>query len=527
MKKLSIILGVVFVMTFNACSESDFADNYANPSKISDATVEKLYSGFLYANQGYVLPDYWNYFVVLRTTITRYTQAVGWINTAAQYVPGEAGIGGRWGSYYGFLAHYREMEKVYNALPTEEQAKLRIFMLTATIYLYDHTQKVVDLHGDIPFSEAGKLSQNGGDYQASLPAYDTAQEIYTTMLDGLQGFADELNSISLDPAVAASLETQDFVNNGDLVLWKKYCNSLRLRMLTRVSASADFSARSQSEIASILGNAVQYPLVDDNSENIQIDVVDIDSPIHSKSFQGGLEDWDGNLAGKAMIDHMNTNADPRLRAMFEEGEDAVPGVFIGIDPLMNEADQTALFNTGTVSIYNRSSLSRNQYFPGLLITAAEVSFLKAEAYAATNDAMAKASYEDGVTQSTEFYYGVRDLSADEISGPLTPLVPAEITAYLGSADVNWDNAATTADKLELIATQKWISFSVLQMPESWAEMRRLDAPSLSFQVDNSNPQTLPPTRWIYPSNESVYNTDNYNAVSGSDNLTTKIFWDVN
>jgi hypothetical protein len=38
---------------------------------------------------------------------------------------------------------------------------------------------------------------------------------------------------------------------------------------------------------------------------------------------------------------------------------------------------------------------------------------------------------------------------------------------------------------------------------------------------------LPPSRWIYPNSERVYNTDNYNTVSGEDNLTTKIFWDVN
>lgn len=402
MKRISIILGIVMVMTFTACSESDFAENYANPSKIAEAQVDRMFSGYLYQNREYVLPAYWNYFVVLRTTLTRYTQAVGWINDTNQYVPGEAGIGGRWGNYYTFLAHFREFEKLYNNLSTEEQAEMRIFMIAAQIYLYDHTQKVVDLHGDIPFTEAGKLSQNGGDYQASLAPYDTAQEVYTIMLDGLQGFADELNSISIDQAVQASFETQDFVNNGDITAWKKYCNSLRLRMLTRVSGSSEFQARAQSEISQILGNSGTYPVIDSNAENIDLDVMDLDSPIHSKGFRSGLEDWDGNLAGKAMIDHMNNNADPRLRAMFEPGAGA-GGVYNGLDPLATNADQTVEFAAGNVSIYNRSTLTRNQYFPGLLFTAAEVSYLKAEAYLATNDAMAQASYEEGIRQSTEFY----------------------------------------------------------------------------------------------------------------------------
>ena len=527
MKKLSIILGIVMATAISGCTEADFSENYANPSKVSTATVEKQFAGMLVANREYVLPAYWNYFVVLRTTLTRYTQAVGWVNTSNQYVPGEAGIGGRWGNYYDFLAQYRELEKIYNNLSPEDQADLRVYMLTATIYLYDHTQRVVDLHGDIPFSEAGRLSQNGGDYLASLPTYDTAESIYTTMLDGLKGFSDELNSITVSPGIQVGFQTQDFVNGGDLSAWKKYCNSLRLRMLTRVSGVSEFQSRAQSEIAAILANPGQYPLVEDNSENVQIDVVSLDTPINSKSFRGGLEDWDGNLAGKAMIDHMLDNTDPRLRAMYEPGENAGSD-YLGLDPLLNENDQTTLVATGTLSRYNRSTLSRNEYFPGLLFTAAEVSLLKAEYYLnASNDAMAQASYEDAIEKSTEFYYALRDLSADGTAIDLVPTNDTEIQAYIASADVNWDNATNDDEKLSLIATQKWIHFSVLQLPDSWAEQRRLNLPEFTFQVDNANEQTLPPSRWIYPNSERVYNTDNYNTVSGEDNLTTKLFWDVN
>jgi len=93
--------------------------------------------------------------------------------------------------------------------------------------------------------------------------------------------------------------------------------------------------------------------------------------------------------------------------------------------------------------------------------------------------------------------------------------------------VKWENAASTDAKLKLIATQKWIHFSVVQPYESWTEARRLDAPQLNFWVDNSNAQTLPPYRWYYGSSENIYNTVNYETVRSKDNLTTKIFWDVN
>lgn len=523
MKKVFFILTIILAAGFTACKKSDFSESYADPSKISTTTVEKQFAGFLVTNREYVLPSYWNYFVILRTTLTHYTQAVGWVNSISQYVPGAASITDRWNNYYNFLAQYREFENVFSKLSGEDQAARRIYVIAATIYLYDHTQKVVDLHGDIPFSEAGMMSANGGNYSISLPAYDNAEAIYTKMLDDLKAFADELNSITVPAGIQTGFKNQDIVNKGDITLWKKYCNSLRLRLLTRVSGAASFQSRATTEIAQILATPASYPVVSANTENIQIAVKDLNTDINSKGFRSGLEDWDGNLAGKAMIDHMNTNADPRLRAMFEPGANAGT-VYTGLDPMLNSATQTTLVAGGTIARYNRSTLSRNEFFPGILINAAEVNFLAAEAYLnAGNDAAAKTAYEDGIKKSVEYYYWLRTLSNDNTAPALAATNDAEVQAYINSAAVTW--SGTAADKLKLIATQKWIHYSVIQLPESWAEIRRLDAPVFSFEVDNSNVQTLPPYRWVYAGSELTYNTENYEAVRAKDNLTNKIFWD--
>jgi hypothetical protein len=141
-----------------------------------------------------------------------------------------------------------------------------------------------------------------------------------------------------------------------------------------------------------------------------------------------------------------------------------------------------------------------------------------------NNAAAKTAYQDGVTQSVEFYYWLRTLSADNTAGPLTPYTGGEVTAYLATAANNWDLAA---DKLALIATQKWIHYSVVQPIESWSEIRRLNAPAFSFQPDNANAQTQPPVRWFYATSEPTYNAENYKVVAADDKLTTKIFWDIN
>lgn len=526
MKKILFILAITLSLGYASCQKAEFADSYPDPSKISKTTVEKSYAGFLAANRWYVLPDYWNYFVVLRTTITRYTQAVGWVNSANQYVPGFAGINDRWDNYYNFLTQFRDLEKNYSELSKEDQNDKKIYMITSKIYLYDHTQKVVDLHGDIPFAEAGKLSQNAGDFDKSLPKYDGAEAIYTKMLDDLKAFSEELNTLTVSPGILAGFKTQDIVNKGDVTMWKKYNNSLRLRILNRVSGVAAFSSRASSEIAEIVGNPAKYPIVTENTDNVQIKVTNINTEIHSKGFRTGLEDWDGNLAGKVMIDHMNTTSDPRLRVMFEPGLKA-NGVYNGLDPMANSNDQTALVAGGTIAIYNRSTLSRNQFFPGVLLNAPEVHFILAEAHLrAGNAAAAKAAYNNGVTKSIQFYYGLRAITNDNTAPAVAPTNDTEIAAYLTHASVNWDAASTNADKIKLLATQKWIHYSVIQPLESWSEIRRLDSPTFNFEVDNANSQKTPPTRWLYSGSEAVYNTVNYNTMKAKDNLTTRIFWDA-
>lgn len=525
MKKILFII-LAGTAGFVSCKKQDFADAYLDPSKVTQSTVEKQFSGFLTTNKDWVLPAYTNYFVSLRTTLTHYTQTVGWINAAAQYVPGEAGIAPRWNNYYSMLAQYREMEKILATLPADDQADKRIYKIAASIYLYDHTEKIIDLHGDIPFINACKLSANGGDYINSLATYDDAAALYTKMLDDLKGFSDELNTINVKAAILTGFKIQDFVNKGNLTTWKKYCNSLRLRMLARVSDYPALKSRATSETATILAAPATYPVVASNAENVQMKVYDISTGINSKGWQTGLEDWNGNIAGKVMIDHMKANSDPRLRAMFEPGASA-GGVYTGLDPMLGSATQTNLIAGGTLAIYNRSTLTRNQFFPGVLINAAEVSFLTAEAYLnAGNGPAAKAAYNDGIAKSIDFYFSVRAISNNSVSPALVPYTAGEVTAYQTSAAVNWDNATTTAAKLALIATQKWIDFGVVLPYDNWAEQRRLDYPVFNFEVDNSNAQTKPPFRWFYASAEKIYNTANYQTVAAKDNLTTKIFWDV-
>jgi len=504
-----------------SCTQNAFEDAYRDPSTVTSTTVPKQFAGFMKINFEDVIPSYWNYFTVIRTTSLNYTQAHGFLNTTGRYIPGAA-VNDRWKRYYNFITQYRELEKVMGSLSPAEQAENRIYTITSTIYLYDHTEKMVDNFGDIPFSQAGKISSTGGNYANASAKYDNQIELYTQMLDELKAFSTELNSIALSTKVGLEFKNQDLINKGDIAAWKNYCNSLRLRILNRVSAVPSFASRSNSEIAEIINEG---KLVDENAENIAFRVYTQDGDLDSAGFEDALEeDGFSNSAPKLMIDHMNANGDPRLTWLFEKGQTA--SVFTGLDPLLASGAQTQLVVDGKIAVYNRSVISRNKWLPGTLINAAEVNLILAEYYTRNgNGATAKTHFEKAVRQSIEYYVRLGD-KADILDWkPTTEPTAAEIDAYITT--INFGGASAASDQLALIAFQKYIHYNVMQADEAWAEQRRLKLPALIFMEDETSTiRKTPPTRWTYPNSESVYNPDNYNAVKANDNLSTKIFWDV-
>ncbi|XOV94497.1 MAG: SusD/RagB family nutrient-binding outer membrane lipoprotein [Bacteroidota bacterium] len=526
MKKILLITIFTSILAFS-CSESDFEDAYADPGKISSTSIDRQFTGFLLQNKDYVLKAYWNYFVVLRTSLHRYMQIIGWPNEPNQYVPPSSGSDAVWSNYYSTLFQFRELEKLYDNAPESEKANKEIFMLAAKVYMYDYTQRMTDLYGAIPFMEAGKLSQNNGDYVASLASFDEPNAIYTYILDELKTIADDLNDVDLNTTFQQAFTIQDYINGGDVDLWRIYCNSLRLRMLSRVQDAAEFSSRASTEIGQILGNPADYPVVENNDQNIQIDVYDLSTPINSNiTTLENDEGWFGSSAGEVFLNQLLNTGDPRLPYIWEPGVNA-GGVYMGIDQMSDPTTAANLVSGGMAAIFNRSTYARNRHFPGLIINAAEIDLLKAEYYLKDgDDAAAKASYEMSVTNSVDHYARIRAVSDDNIvPAPATPSA-GDISTYLAGADVSWDAATTDDEKLALIAKQKWVHYNIAQPYENWAEFRRMRAISLTFPDDPSNAQKQPPVRFNIPSNEQTYNSDNYSRISSSDDLNNKLFWDT-
>lgn len=514
-KRVYIVIMVFasFALIFNSCNTSDLETLYPNPAQSSTASVENFLTGVFTSANEVVLPWYYRFFVVEQPTLGHYTQTMGWINSKDQFIPPAQAMDWRWNIYYGTVTNFRVMESLYNKLDAANQEEYKIFMMAAKIFFYDQTQQTVDLFGDIPWSEAGKVRQIGN-LDQSLPKYDDAKTIYTTMLADLKTMADDFTTISVPAFYADLFKKKDYFNHGDIVMWQKYCNSLRLRLLLRAS-----DVMPTTEIGEILGNSTKYPVIESNAEATMLDEPGPDL-FAGQGIRGAMETWGVyDLAPYAMVKNMLDNGDPRLAITFDPNKN---GEYIGMNPLENATVQNQKLSDGLVARYDTSSFTRNTLFPGFIMTAAEVSFMQAEAFQkgfASGDA--KAAYENGIDQSIDMWFNIN--ATGDYRAPLARPTTTEISAYKASAGVSW---VSNSDKMAIIATQKWLNTGLAQMPQTWAEYRRLDKPSFVFPEDPTSQQKVPPVRWLYPVTEKDLNGVNYDKVKAQSDLNNKVFWDI-
>jgi hypothetical protein len=525
--KISILLLATLIVVAG-CSKEDFDDNYYNPEKSVNPSIPLLYTGLLYnhdrQNANTIFPRYWNMFTFQVPMLGTYTQTNGYYNGTGIYEQALAYMQIRWDYYYTApLASFREMEKLYNKLPTEaEKAGYKLFYETGKVFLYDQTAQMVDLWGDIPFSKAGQLNTTGG--MIILPEYDGQKEIYDFILDDLKRIADYLAETQVEAFYKNQFNKADIINLGSINNWRIYTNSLRLRLAMRISYSDETKAK--AIVQEILANPTKYPIVKTNDELVQIKArgEQLRSVVGVDGIRNSVQ---GNPAPGYMVNELlKPTNDPRLKVMFAKNSS---GDYQGLPNNLTSTEQSQLMASGAISRIDSGTYSHNDKFPGIIITAAEVSLLKAEAAERWSiGGNAAEEYEKGIRQSIAYLYHINSLN-DNADGtsfvPKTPPTETEIVEFLNHPKVAY--TGTKEEKLEKIGTQMWLNFGLMQAYHGWAEVRRTKYPKLTFVADASSQQApLPPNRLLYPESERLYNTANYSKVSSKDNPNNKLFWDV-
>jgi hypothetical protein len=513
MKKI-LVLSTIVLLGISSCKKQDFSNYYYNPEGAVTANVPSLWAGIF--NNNRVIPKYWNLYTFLIPVLGEYSQTIGYTNGNKIYEQPVNYTQNRWDDYYtGVMAQYREIEKYYNKLSSDADKRgYQLFLETARIFFYDQTAQMVDMWGSIPFKDAGQLNATGN---ITLAKYDNGKDIYSFILTDLKRISDYLDTANIDAFYLNQLKKYDFVNNGSLVEWEKYSNSLRLRLAMRISYEDESTAKSIAQ--EILSNPTKYPLVETVDQNVQIKLTGNLVSTSNDIREGfGIDPF---APGKMVDSVMVPSGDVRLPVYFTANKN---GEYHGVPNTWNASRVTDSITANYFSRYDSTTFTQNNHFPGIILTSAEVGFLKAEAFERWGGGDAKAAYEAGIRNSIQYYYYINSIS--DWSGAKDPMPSdAAISAFLANPVVAY--GTDKQENLLKIATQKWIDFNVMQAQQAWAEWRRTKMPVLYFPTDaSSNLSPNVPTKLLYPSTESILNSVNYQSVKSTDNVTSKVFWDV-
>ncbi|RPH31223.1 MAG: SusD/RagB family nutrient-binding outer membrane lipoprotein [Bacteroidales bacterium] len=352
--------------------------------------------------------------------------------------------------------------------------------ITLRCYIF---QVITDWWGDVPYSQSC-------DPANLSPGYDSQQTIYTDLLAKLK----EANSTYDNNTTLNPLGTGANLMFNSVARWKKFTNSLRLRVAIRISKVAPVVAR--QHIEEILGDPTTYPIMVDNTDNA---LLNWPGGSWKEPYRANIDAGrDDHGMGEQYVNELIAYADPRLPiyAKPATSDGAYRGYVVG-------GPNVSINTISRLGARYRDNLTGFSMW----MRVAEVKFYIAEAAFngwSTNGVTAQAAYESGV-----------NLSCLEAG-----VAPAAITTYMAQPIVAWDGSVNK------IYMQKW--FCLMKMgAEAWAETRRTDVPVLPMAIQSVFPgHNRPPFRYKYPQSEENLNTDNALAAKAgiSDNFWGKKMW---
>ncbi len=388
--------------------------------------------------------------------------------------------------------------------------------------------RVSDIYGPVIYRTFG---QADGNY-----APDTQQEVYDQFFTDLDT-AIELLSEPYPYVDEVVLKKTDIILDGNFATWAKFANSLRMRLAIRLSTIDP--AKAQTEFK----EALKSPLgIFENSGDIAIVSTD-------KGYLNPLGEinrvWGEVQMNASMESILNGYDDPRRSFFFEPC--AVNTTYVDdkgntvVVPLKGTYKGIRQ-GTGFSHLYyaNHSKVYVSQKTSPILMTAAEVWFLRAEAaLRGWTGESAEACYRQGVAASFgqwKVTTGVDEyLDSDNVGADYADAIdPANNIAARCQVSPRWLERASDEEKLEKIITQKWLALFP-EGCEAWAEQRRTGYPRLfPVRFNNSKGGVIDTETMIrrlnFPQDMIISNPQQYQALvralGGTDDGGTRLWWDT-
>lgn len=493
MKKIIYILSFMAIGMLSSCTK-DFEEINTNPAQFLTPDAEPVFSSTVKRTADLMGNNNVDF-------LWEYTHI---INKSGRYNGGNDSYWQQ--TYVEVLGNLKQLRELYKNNPGYAN---RIQILNIwECYVY---AMMVGTYGPVPYSKALEMTPSVG--------YDDENSIYASLLSRLKAASDAI-------VVTGDKFNPDILYGGDLTKWKRFANSLRLRLALTVQLNIPAA---QETIKEVMANETLLMSSDaDNAKVIYSAAEGSESPYFIKLLKNVTNpDQMPKMSDYAML-YFRPYKDPRMQAYFEAVAPA--NQFVITDTLSSVADDTlrvvnykipymgnakstfniptwnlpglSPFNGANVNSYsNLQSSILAAAHPFMLMDYAEVCFMKAEAkeLGLGGAKTSEQYYLDGINANFSFW-GLGNAAA----------------AYTAGNGIKWNtagkgynnfwglvNSDIPQNNMAKIWVQRWLNYYPDGAYEAWTLQRRTNNLKL---VPHTNPASAVlnnpfqeiPDRWEYP-----------------------------
>lgn len=355
-------------------------------------------------------------------------------------------------------------------------------------------QLLVDVFDKVPYSEALRGTE------IKAPKYDDGEDIY---VDLLRRIDDAVAAYESNPGGAVS---GDVILNGDMDAWVRFANSLKLKILMRMS----YSDIARNNDALLLAQTGDFIL-----DDVELIYTGTANPIFANE-KGAAISCDNWRASKSLILYLDSLEDTRISAIYNPS--VAGGLFTGNlqgnNNLGGGATQNNNFSTSNIKATD----------PSILMSTVEVGLFRAEA---------EARFGSAATAKTLYDQAVSDDFAKRDAGSAADFIGVD-------GVYEFPEGGSTEDQVKAIAYQRWIAMANIANIEGFLERNRTGYPDyhpsgtpieltdaerfglLTHHARSALPVGQNPKRVWFP-NISV--RSNSNTPSQASSLAVKVWWD--
>lgn len=514
MKKTLLYISICAVTGFAACTKT-FTDINTNPNQFEKATPEATMSTAVKRTSDLLCNINMNY-------AWTYSHLLCINGGSSRYGVGEDGFWEQ--AYVEILGNLNQLITAYENTPGFEN---RIWAAkTWQMYVYSI---LVGSYGPVPMKNALRSSGSS----SSTILFDPEDSVYTNILTTLKDAADKI-----DPA--KDKFTYDVVYSGDMAKWKKFANTLRLKIALR--CRRNLPALADQHITEVMANEANTISAEIETAKMAYENVDGNqSPYYVRYVRNATSTDNDPRMSDLVFTYFRSYKDPRLPLYYDSVAN-VANRYLVTDTLSSTLDDSLRIVTyripyfglpkaprvlpgwgitdpvGGLNINSHSSAKRAVVFdvakPFIHLSYGEAMFMKAEAkILGLGGAKTAEEYYTAGIDANFAVWGVTGTTASNYKnqdGVKFGTAGKGFYIYLGLF-----NTDIPVDDLTKVYIQQWLNYYPDGGFDSWCLLRRARFIQLAPHTNPTNQYISDtyselPNRWVYPTTVINYNPGGYN-----------------